>query len=56
MPEPIDIKLLSLVELKSLCYDMLVLQQQTQANINALQAEIEERLKQEKIKNEKEVA
>ena len=42
-PEQKKIEDLSLVELESLCYKQIVLSQQTQNNINILQAEINKR-------------
>jgi hypothetical protein len=42
-PQQLDITTLSLEQLKALVYDQLVVLNQTQANINALQAEIQRR-------------
>lgn len=41
-----DITQLTLEQLKALCYDQLVILNQTQANINVLQAEIQKREKE----------
>ena len=41
-----DISKLTLQELKSLAYDQIILLNQTQANINLLQAEIDKRVKE----------
>jgi hypothetical protein len=41
-----EISKMSLEQLKSLCYDQIVLLNQTQANINVLQAEIAKKEKE----------
>lgn len=41
--QPIDLSTMTIEALKALAYDQLVLLNQTQANINAIQAEINKR-------------
>jgi hypothetical protein len=43
--KPKTIEEMSVIELKALCYEQIVLLQQTQNNINVLQAEIQKREK-----------
>lgn len=47
--QPIDIKTLTLEQLKALAYDQYVLLNQTQVNLNILQTEIAERSKEPKL-------
>lgn len=47
--QPIDIKTLTVEQLKALAYDQYVLLNQTQSNLNILQAEIMERSKEPKL-------
>lgn len=42
--QPIDLSAMTVEALKALAYDQLVLLNQTQANINAIQAEINKRV------------
>jgi hypothetical protein len=43
-PPPVDITALTIEQLKALAYDQILVLNQTQANINAIQAEIAKRV------------
>ena len=44
--QPIDLSKMNVTELKALAYDQLVIFNQTQANINAIEAEVKRRAEQ----------